>query len=692
MLTLCILLKWCNTRHLFEIVAQFDMNRSLIVAVLIFIAGTSASQSFDDLSNQRSHFPDTAQVNALIKKAESSWRNGDNEKSLKESEEAFKMASILEYARGQGYALLHTGIVQYRQALYRESLENFNGALLALAESGEKKDMALIFHWLGNSHYRLSQYDKALTNYLKSLRLREETGDQQGIAFSYYNIANIYFDQKQFEIALNYHMRSLAIKNKLGDLRGKAFSFNNIANIYLELNQKDTALAYYRKAQVIFHELGNEQGIAYALGNIGKIYKSQQRYQEALEYMQQGLFKLQTIGDKTALIEIHNQLASVQVSLRQFSAAEKNLATAEAMAIEFGVEDQLVENYFEHARLDSARGNFGNAYQWLRKFERKKESLFNIEKTQQLARMQSSFDLDKKNQEILFLNKEKELQQTVGKNQLIIFLCSLFTMFVVAAVLIFFLKQKQRTTWILQSQKKYAEDLNRLNDRLFSIISHDLRAPLKSLTGVLQLAANHQLTERELTKLLSSIGDNTQHIIDLLDNLLNWAKGHLTGNRIHSEDISLNLSVQNVISLLKPMADQKQIQLDDKLYNSIRVHADKNMVELVLRNLISNAIKFTPSLGRVTVDCALDQNFATISIQDTGIGIPAAQIDKLFGTHNFTTRGTANEKGTGLGLILCQEFVEKNGGSIWVKSVETSGSAFYFTLPMAAREHVAVTA
>jgi signal transduction histidine kinase len=323
-----------------------------------------------------------------------------------------------------------------------------------------------------------------------------------------------------------------------------------------------------------------------------------------------------------------------------------------------------------------------NAYEWYKKYTYKKESIFNAEKSKQIAEMQSAFDLERKDQEIASLNTEKELQESLSKNQQITFAVIIVFLIVASMGLLYILRQRQKASEVLERQKQYAEELNQLNDKLFSIISHDLRAPLWSLKGVLEMASTQMISEKELTSLLSSIGDNTQHVIDLLENLLNWSKGHLRGNTINTRNIELCRIVLNVIELNNPIAAKKQIQINHAIDKRINVFADKNMIELVVRNILSNAIKFTPQSGSVNISCTTNSTHATLSIQDSGVGIKKEVIGKLFGNENFSTQGTANEKGTGLGLILCKEFVEKNGGTIMVESAEGKGSTFMITIPV----------
>jgi signal transduction histidine kinase len=237
-------------------------------------------------------------------------------------------------------------------------------------------------------------------------------------------------------------------------------------------------------------------------------------------------------------------------------------------------------------------------------------------------------------------------------------------------------------TALLENQKNEADELNKLKDKLFSIIAHDLRSPLNTLKGLLSLIEDERITPTEIQNVMPEISKNTTYTINLLDNLLHWAKAQMEEEAARPEYFDFRQVVSENFDLIQSQAAKKQISLDNNLNGTIlKIYADKAMIHLVLRNLLSNAIKFTPEKGKVKVEVSRQNTHWLIAVKDTGLGIKAANLPKLFGYENFTTRGTANEKGTGLGLVLCREFVEKNGGKIWAESQEGFGSAFYFTLP-----------
>jgi signal transduction histidine kinase len=225
---------------------------------------------------------------------------------------------------------------------------------------------------------------------------------------------------------------------------------------------------------------------------------------------------------------------------------------------------------------------------------------------------------------------------------------------------------------------------NSVKDKLFSIIAHDLRAPLNSLKAVLELLGYEQINPDETKKIVLKLSENVNYTANLLDNLLFWASSQLKGIQAQPTEFPIAEVLQENIDLLKDAALQKQIQIHCRAEDTIDIWADKNMVRLVLRNLLSNAIKFSPREGQIYLTAQASASACEVRIQDQGKGIEPAIQEKLFQVTDAKIRyGTANEKGTGLGLVLCKEFIEKNEGSIGFESIENQGTTFTVSLPLA---------
>ncbi|MFM7854608.1 MAG: sensor histidine kinase [Flammeovirgaceae bacterium] len=243
------------------------------------------------------------------------------------------------------------------------------------------------------------------------------------------------------------------------------------------------------------------------------------------------------------------------------------------------------------------------------------------------------------------------------------------------------LRQNFKIEKKLHEKNTSLNELNMAKDRLFSIIGHDLKAPLNSLSAFASLLAVNAVSEAEIKMLSKSLTHSINNTRNLLEDLLEWAQSQTGLIGFEPERFDLSLVVKENIQLIAPSATEKKITLTNDIQGEVFVNAHRNSINMVVRNLLSNAIKFTKEGGAVTIFITVS-NQVIVSVQDTGIGIAQETARRLFQLgKTVSTLGTANEKGTGLGLILCREFIEKNGGSIGVESKEGEGSRFYFTLP-----------
>lgn len=237
---------------------------------------------------------------------------------------------------------------------------------------------------------------------------------------------------------------------------------------------------------------------------------------------------------------------------------------------------------------------------------------------------------------------------------------------------------------ILKEKEKKLHESNKTKDKFFSIIAHDLKSPFSAMLSFSEiLSENFDEYNNESKKdFIETINKGLKDSYKLLENLLYWSRSQRGVIKFKPEKINLLLFTTEIIEILDQSARNKSIDLTNKISKNIYVEADKDMLSTIIRNLLSNAIKFTPKNGYVSIEVRKKYNFAEIIIEDSGIGVPIETQSKLFDiSENTSTMGTENETGTGLGLILCKEFVEKHGGKIWFNSELKNGSSFYFTIP-----------
>jgi len=245
-------------------------------------------------------------------------------------------------------------------------------------------------------------------------------------------------------------------------------------------------------------------------------------------------------------------------------------------------------------------------------------------------------------------------------------------------------KQKQEIAekaTLLEQQTRELTELNQVKNKLFSVIAHDLKTPMYALRNLFHNMQKYKLSSQEILDMVPGIATEINYTTSLMENLLQWAKSQMKHATVNPEVLDVQRMVIEVLQLLQLQAENKQVYLESQLDEPVYCYADREMVNLVLRNLLSNAIKFTPKHGTVYVGATEKSRQIEVFVQDTGIGMSRENMQRIFGDSYYTTKGTNHETGTGLGLKLCKEFLEKNGGDITVQSEPGKGSTFSFTLP-----------
>jgi signal transduction histidine kinase len=331
-----------------------------------------------------------------------------------------------------------------------------------------------------------------------------------------------------------------------------------------------------------------------------------------------------------------------------------------------------------------------------------KDSLYNDSNLKKLTDQLLVYESEKKEQQIELLNKEQqiknvELQREREVSDLLTIAAAVLS--VLFIILMWFSIQNRRIALSLRKQqielleknssimeqKEKLDQLNTVKDRFFSIISHDLRNNLTTMKLYFDLISNKDYVPGDTTEITRQISGSVENTIDLLENLLVWASAQIKGIPIHIQKLNVHTLSQENINLLSSIAAQKNIELINNVDEHTTAFADIDMINLVLRNLITNAIKFTPENGVVELNANSSLIECVVEVKDNGVGISPENFNRLFNQHEHpTTKGTANEKGTGLGLMLCKDFVERNGGKIWVTSEKDKGTSFFFTLPLEA--------
>ncbi|HUM89075.1 MAG TPA: HAMP domain-containing sensor histidine kinase, partial [Prolixibacteraceae bacterium] len=380
-----------------------------------------------------------------------------------------------------------------------------------------------------------------------------------------------------------------------------------------------------------------------------------------------------------------------------------------------GFSDIVIDSYADLADIEYKNKNFQKAYEYQQKHYELRDSVSSFEKEKKLAELQTQYETVQKENEINLLKSEKLIHENeLRRNKLFSWTAFIVIFFLLVFIYVgfIFLNQNKKANELLTEKNNQIEAKNRqlseLNlkvmeinknlkksetaltlanntkNRFFSILGHDLRNPFHSIMGQSYLLSKSydQLSVEERKKYAQDIYQSCEKVNRLLDNLLEWIRTQSEGIVFNPQLTDFQQLVQESIAVLKSNADEKSINIVNKINHKIQITADYTMLETIVRNLIANGIKFTPPGGEVIISAQIQNLHLIVGISDNGVGIAPENMDKLFLVDsNFKTHGTNNERGTGLGLAICKELVSIHHGKIWAESVPGKGSVFHFSIP-----------
>ena len=639
---------------------------------------------------------DTLRVN-LLNRASNMLFEVDVERALKYAKEADKIAAEEGFIKGQAWSNNLIGICYDEKSDYKQALKYYKKALQLYQKQKNKGGVAQCYINIGIVYLYQGNHPEALKNYQKSLKINREIGNEEMTSFCYTNIGIIHLYQEEYDKALDYFQKSLEIDEKYGNRNSIAGTLTNIGIIYEKQNNLDKAIEYSIMSLKIKEELGSKSGIAINNLNIGSYYTKKKAYAEANQYLQKALTLSSEIGHKNVQTYCYQELANLYLIQGNAAEAYKYSKKGYLLAKEIGNVEQLKLNSETLAKSAIKLGNYKEAYDYHLVFKEMSDSLFNEENIKELAKLESQFKYEEEKRAAALVQKQKDALRIEREERQELLLTSLIIGFVLVSLVLLFvvllLVQKQRANTLLASQKDEIDiknanlkDLNATKDKFFSIISHDLKSPFNAILGFssMLLAKHNSFNRSEREEAIKYMNTSAESAFKLLENLLTWSKSQSGKMEYSPKRLNLSHSVSETIGNLQGQADEKGITIINNVLDNINLFADENMLSMVLRNLISNALKFTYKGGVVSIKAQRRIEDILVSVSDTGVGIPEETLSKLFNlSENISTKGTNDEKGTGLGLILCKEFVEQHSGNIWAESEIGKGTTFYFTIPTA---------
>ena len=568
-----------------------------------------------------------------------------------------------------------------REFLYLDSMKCRTYAMEALQlaqSSGLRMAEAKAYSALGNFYGVYELHYPAHTYHVNAEKIYLELDDKDLLYHHYFNMMISFYDFSEYDNAEYYAHKVLSMSagRKEWNMILTAQYLLGISRYrnYYGQEALDYFLNLYHRASHIDDSLNIGQNITITLaGRCARVYiRGLKRPDEALPYLHKIRANYLKNDYKPFFIFIYNELAEAHAMMHNIDSAEYYIQKAinSERSIRF-----VPRMYLTIAKIDSLKGDYLNALVNYQKYNHLNDSIVREDATTEKARLKLWHEFDQRDLEKRILQQEYYKKQSMNLKLTI----ALIVILMLFALVIYFYRK-------ITEKNREMKELHTVKDKLFSVVAHDMRNPVSTLISILRLANTNQLSAEDQTQMLKDITSRVDNTYNLLENLLRWAKSQMQGLVSIPVIFDVQPASRELTDSLKDIAAHKNIVLKNQIGQQ-QVYTDRDMFTVVLRNLTTNAIKYTRSGGEVILSSELSGDMLEISVKDTGTGMSQEVQDSLFQLSKTQSQyGTNNETGAGLGLAMCADFVKVLGGRIWFTSAQGEGSTFFFSVPVKSRE------
>ena len=668
--------------------------------------GFSQTDDIDNLALELAfQEQDSLKVETSLKIIKALFDIKDYERAREYILKSEKLSNNLNYKKGIAEITYYKSLIYAQKDDYINAVSGYNKSKALFNALNDTLSVAKVNNSIGLIEIKRGNYNRGLQFSLAAIKELEKRNLISDLNLAYRNLAKAYYNTNLFEKAMEFYLKALGVQMKLNDSKGINESHSKLAELYSNKKEHRKAIEYYEKV-LKSSESNNDSIRGYVFSKLGGEYLMFNDYDKATKYLIQGYNINTRTKNKAGLLLTLNNLGDLNLKQGRLNIAEKQLLDAGEIAKSLNNKIELLRHYKSMKSLDSTRQRFDRAFVWQREYYELNTSLKKTKiKPVTSTEKQTNIELNTNSgsQPEVNVSTDKitsadnvEMNKVLDKYKIILY-ALLAALIVVSALLVFTYLKRNSSIKDLQEleeknvkielqneafseQTKHLENVNNVKDKLFSIVSHDLKDSLSSINGFIDLLKDGSLTREEFDDLIPELSENANNASLLLFNLLNWSKSQMQSLEPKPSLFDIQEVFESKVKLVDQRMESKGITLVDHTLRDF-AYADRSMFEIVIQNLLANALKFCKNGDTITVSNYISNGSCIVSIADTGIGVSKENLSKLFKNNSFTTMGTNNEKGTGLGLSICKELVELNHGKIWVESTQGIGSTFYVQLP-----------
>lgn len=633
-------------------------------------------------------------ITSLNKLAFAYYIKNDEEKTREFANEALELSRRIDNNLGKAQASNILGLSEWKIGAYPKALDYYLKALEFGTLAQDKVEIAKSNNYLGLVYWKTGNYPKSIKYFYNSLEIKEELNDQYEVALTLNNLSNIHNEIGDYKKASEFAHKALKVSENLESKYTLGRALGNLGIYYLKMGDISKALEYLHRSLKVKTESGEVRGLGYTLIDVGNIYFQLKDYSTAKSYYDRALEKMSKINDAHGLSIVINKLAKISFEQGKFKIAINLANESNKFALRENLKENIKENYILYSQIYEKLGNNKEALKNYKLFTEIKDSLVNEKINSRIKELGINYETNQKEKENELLKQRNTIQSLELEKQkqyiIVLAVVALLGLFLISGIVLrynYLRKTKEITekkNKKIERQKTELKQLNATKDKFFSILAHDLKNPFQTILGYSNLLSTdyNEMNEEEKRNVIAQINNVSKSSYQLLENLLSWANTQTGRIEYMPKKYNLEKLTSDTVQLVNMQADRKSQKIEVKVDPKILVQTDNNIFSTILRNLLTNAVKFSKMNGIIIIDACAEENDIILMVQDNGSGIQPDRIDDLFTLKKSkNSEGTALESGTGLGLVICKEFVEIYGGKIWVESVLGEGSKFFFSIP-----------
>lgn len=545
-----------------------------------------------------------------------------------------------------------------------------------------------------NLKAKQGSFDTATQMMFKCVDYYRSVNKPDALLFIYNSLGATFQKAGLYEQSLKYYSFALHYDSIAENVNFTPQILGNIGYLYTAMNKLDSALYYLNKSRELLDVKNDRRSYYYVILNLGNVYFAKNDYSRALQ-MFYDLYKSDFIKQNSLLKTATTlNIGACYIYLGNYDSARIFLDKGLKLSGKYKFPDFKVNAYYNKYKLDSAMGNWVSAIENFKKSLYLDDSIKNSKTIKEIENSRIASELKHEKELNNLLKKENLLTKELVKRKNIILIVEsvLFVLVLLIIVQVYISNKKikrlhnllKSKNKMLSKQKLLLEEQNELKNKFFSIISHDMISPFNTILGLAEILKNDydKISEEDKKQMIDLLYQVSQNTFMLLNNLLEWSRIQMDKIKPDFKNVDIADVGKKSCELYFPVAKQKNIEVKCYIPEKLISYTDEILVGNIINNLFNNAVKFTPSGGKIILKAVKEYNKIKICVSDTGIGIPKDKIDLLFKVGSDVVEpGTDNEKGTGLGLILCYDYVKLLGGEINVESTPGKGTSFCFTIP-----------